>query len=344
MNKIKSFDEFVNENLVTKGVYNHYGPGSLRPLVMKLLSEGKNPQVVRTYLTSLGVEPWRIQKVFDEIEHSVAIENKVNEASKWKGKEIYPNWVTPKDIGSFVKNDKELKKGSLYVLLDLGMDVWQAEYEYIGKIGPMHQFKVTDQFAGDTEPIEYTDKELKDAIKDKEIALMESLNEGKKKMTFEEKANKFLSTLNEEEDEVNEAKSKKKMTFEDAANAFLLGLAGSDTIDEKLNKDTLQVEADGEDVDDMIDDLDDGDEDEYQGPDDEAPDSDDDDDDSDLEKAVATAKKDKKKLDRIKSILAEATAKGEVEIEGDGDEVELKVSADDEETGDEIEIEGPEEE
>ena len=343
MNKIKSFDEFVNENLVTKGVYNHYGPGSLRPLVMKLLGEGKNPQIVRTYLSSIGVEPWRIQKVFDEIEYSVAIENKVNEASKFKGKEIYPDWVSPNQMKGMIKNIKDLTKGALYAILEPGMDVWQAEYEYAGKVGPMHLFKSTAQGTNDENDLEFTDSELKDAIKHVEIALMESLNEGKNKMTFEEKANKFLSTLNEEEDDVNEGK-KEKPTFEQAAAAFLLGLAGSDAVEEKLNKDTLQVEGDGEDVDDMIDDLDDGDEDEYQGPDDEAPDSDDDDDDSDLEKAVATAKKDKKKLDRIKSILAEATAKGEVEIEGDGDEVELKVSADDEETGDEIEIEGPEEE
>ena len=27
MSKLKSFDEFVNENLVSKGEYNFYGPG-----------------------------------------------------------------------------------------------------------------------------------------------------------------------------------------------------------------------------------------------------------------------------------------------------------------------------
>ena len=201
MSKLKSFDDFVNENLVAKGEYNFYGPGSLMPIVKKLISEGKNESVIRTYLYSIGVAPWRIDKVFNEMNlPEISLEKEmnegkkatfeekatkfletlneddeeVNEASRWKGKEIYPNWVKPNDIGGFVKKDSDLVVGQDYVLLDLGMNVWQAEYEYIGKVGPMHQFKVTDQFAGDTEPMEYSDKDLKAAIKDKEIAVMES--------------------------------------------------------------------------------------------------------------------------------------------------------------------------
>lgn len=108
----------------------------------------------------------------------------VNEASRWKGKEIYPNWVKPSDIGEFVKKESDLVVGKDYVLLDLGLNVWQADYEYIGKVGNTHQFKVTDQFAGDTEPMEYSDKELKAAIKDLELAVMESeINEGRKEIT-----------------------------------------------------------------------------------------------------------------------------------------------------------------
>lgn len=521
MNELKSFDDFVNENLVAKGEYNFYGPGSLMPIVQKLLSEGKGESVIRTYLYSIGVAPWRIEKVFNEMNlPEISLEKKINEgkkmtfeekatkfletlneegeeiseASKWKGKEIYPNWVKPSDIGEFIKRPTDLVVGKEYVLLDLGMDVWQADYEYIGKVGPMHQFKVTDQFAGDTEPIEYTDKELKDAIKDKEIAVMESeelsekaLINKKPKRTirahskvkpgnvatdynddaytvvgvgtvadladFDDSGAAEELDPNEEaiavlgrggyavysydpdgavvyEDEgVNEAKKK---TFEEAAAAFLLGLQGSDAIndneddkvEEKLNKKTLQVEeGDGEDIDDMIDDLADGDEDEYQGADDNAPDSEDEkkikdgdsaedavdsamDDATDkIKNAAEELAKDSKKLAKIKKILGESKiteditrmlndgamseihllakeAKDEkdfmakakkfvedmgvkfekgmetmmkafwndmknesvreaktAEIEADGDEVELKVSLDDEETGDEIEIE-----
>lgn len=125
----------------------------------------------------------------------------IDEASRWKGKEIYPNWVKPKDIGGFIKKESDLEVGSQYVLLDLGMNVWQAEYEYIGKVGPMHQFKVTDQFAGDTEPIEYSDEDLKDAIKDKEIASMnESVNEMKmvNKKTGEDVTKYVIQLLNKE--------------------------------------------------------------------------------------------------------------------------------------------------
>ena len=82
MSKLKSFDEFVNENLVTKGTYNFYGPGSLNPIVKKLIGEGKNKSIIATYLTSLGVEAWRIEKAFEElseIEIAIVSKHEVNE-------------------------------------------------------------------------------------------------------------------------------------------------------------------------------------------------------------------------------------------------------------------------
>ena len=41
---IKSYDEFVNENLI--GQYSYYGQGSLFPIVSKLASEGKSAQQI----------------------------------------------------------------------------------------------------------------------------------------------------------------------------------------------------------------------------------------------------------------------------------------------------------
>ena len=243
MAKLKNFDEFCNESLILSSEYNYYGPGSLVPMIKQLVREGKDSSIIRSYLTSLGVEAWRIDKAMSEFEVAFGGEKKVNE----------------------------------------------------------------------------------------------SINEAK--ATFEETANKFLSELNEED-------QPKKATFEDAANAFLLDLPGSDEVTEKLNKETLQVEeGDGEDIDDMIDDLEDGDEDEYQGPDDDAPKDGDEEKIKDsgnaspkdkLEQAAKELAKDSKKLEKIKKILGEADS---ITVDDDGEEVKDKEGIEDAKTGDEIEVE-----
>jgi len=148
---------------------------------------------------------------------------------------------------------------------------------------------------------------------------LEVVESKKIKETFEEKSGKFLKELN-------------KQTFEELADSFVKTLNEDDDekVEEKLNKETLQVEADGEDIDDMIDDLVDGDEDETQGPDDEAPDGEDspeakikdgespadavegdDENASASDKLTSAAKelaKDSKKLEKIKKLLGEAKA------------------------------------
>lgn len=128
----------------------------------------------------------------------------VNEASRFKGKEIYPNWVTPDQMKGMVRNVRDLTKGALYAILEPGMDVWQAEYEYAGKAGPMHLFKSTAQGTGDESDMEFTDAELNDLVKSAEISLMESLNEARRKkvtkqmwskMSDDEQANALLSAV-----------------------------------------------------------------------------------------------------------------------------------------------------
>ena len=275
MSKLKSFDDFVNENLVAKGEYNFYGPGSLMPLVQKLVSEGKGESVIRTYLYSIGVAPWRIEKVFNEMNvPSISLEKKVNEgkkmtfeekatkflndinedevdekqgyndkedesiaartgavdtkdfgsddkaealkadrdesygkygkrqeehpdqhidkaeesvteASRWKGKEIFPKWVKPSDIKGYVKSINDLVDGQDYVFYEPGMDSWQAEYEYVGRQQGEYVFKSSAQFS--TSPEErFSGKELAAMIKDLELAVMEGkeVNEGKKMKPF----------------------------------------------------------------------------------------------------------------------------------------------------------------
>ena len=107
----------------------------------------------------------------------------VNEASRWKGKEIYPNWVKPNDIEGFVKKESDLEVGRDYVLYEPGMDSWQAEYTYKGKIKGEYTFTSSSQFS--TSPDEkFTRKELDAMIKDLELAVMESINENVKDAAF----------------------------------------------------------------------------------------------------------------------------------------------------------------
>ncbi len=65
MGLIKSYDEFINENLY--GQYSYYGAGSLYPIVNKLASEGKNPQQIYLYLTTLGIDEERKRKVISQV-------------------------------------------------------------------------------------------------------------------------------------------------------------------------------------------------------------------------------------------------------------------------------------
>jgi hypothetical protein len=66
MANIKSYEQFVNENLF--GQYSYYGAGSLFPIVQKLASEGKNPEQIYLFLTTIGVDEERkinvLKKVF----------------------------------------------------------------------------------------------------------------------------------------------------------------------------------------------------------------------------------------------------------------------------------------
>lgn len=66
MSNIKSYEQFVNENLF--GQYSYYGAGSLFPIVQKLASEGKNPEQIYLFLTTIGVDEERkisvLKKVF----------------------------------------------------------------------------------------------------------------------------------------------------------------------------------------------------------------------------------------------------------------------------------------
>jgi hypothetical protein len=98
---IKSYDEFVNENLI--GQYSYYGQGSLFPIVSKLASEGKSAQQIYTYLTTLGVDEERKRTVIAKIFLNEQIEFDLMEAGIYEDDD---------EIEQLVKADtKDLSKG-----------------------------------------------------------------------------------------------------------------------------------------------------------------------------------------------------------------------------------------
>ena len=239
MAKLKNFDEFCNESLILSSEYNYYGPGSLVPMIKQLVREGKDSSIIRSYLTSLGVEAWRIDKAMSEFEVAFGGEKKVNESNAiLKLAKDFDVEFAEEDFGvqGEVANLLNTRPGMIYILggsdSDQFSDYNSKEKKLVHNIesDTVENGKKSQNKQGDT----YYTKDNVVVLEPKTGAYAlfvgESVNEGKKiKETFSEKAGKFLTELD-------------KATFEDAANAFLLDLPGSDEVTEKLNKETLQVE------------------------------------------------------------------------------------------------------
>jgi hypothetical protein len=101
MGLIKSYDEFLNENLY--GQYSYYGAGSLYPIVNKLAQEGKNPQQIYLYLTTLGIDEQRKRSVISKVFLNESIDFESIEEKKG----LYED-----DIEDILKADtKDLAKG-----------------------------------------------------------------------------------------------------------------------------------------------------------------------------------------------------------------------------------------
>jgi hypothetical protein len=91
----------------------------------------------------------------------------LNESTKFQGKDILPNWLSSRDFGSLIKSVRDLTLGKSYFILDNGMDNWLGDYAYQGKTGNKYIFNPMDFGGGDS--LEFTEKEITDAIKSKEI-------------------------------------------------------------------------------------------------------------------------------------------------------------------------------
>ena len=300
MSKLKSFDEFVNENLVTKGTYNFYGPGSLNPIVKKLIGEGKDKSIIATYLTSLGVEAWRIEKAFEElseVEIAIVSKNEINEAKK-------PSKAKFEDVAN-----KFLEK--------------LEEEDEVSEELKGHAKKMKDDGVSDEEI-----KKMHPEVKD------EDLKEAKKK-TFEDAANAFLLSLTGS-DAINDDEDKAKV--EEKLNKTTLQVEGDgEDIDDMIDDLEDGDEDEDQGPDDNAPDSDvekkikDG-----ESPADAAEgDSDSDNAKDKIKDAAEELAKDSEKLDKIKKVLGETK---EVELEN-GKEVEDKEDIEDEETGDDIQVE-----
>jgi hypothetical protein len=100
MGTIKSYSEFLNENLY--GQYSYYGAGSLYPIVSKLASEGKSAQQIYTYLTTLGIDEQRKKMVLTKVF--------LNESIDFE--ELSEKGLYEDDIDDIINADpKDLKKG-----------------------------------------------------------------------------------------------------------------------------------------------------------------------------------------------------------------------------------------
>lgn len=111
---LKSYNQYLNEDL--SGEYNYYGPGSLFPIVQKLKQEGKSPKVIYVYLTSLGIDEVRKQKVIAQafMNESFDFETMQNDLSGVLESSLFEDGEkpTPEEIDDLLNADpKDLAKG-----------------------------------------------------------------------------------------------------------------------------------------------------------------------------------------------------------------------------------------
>lgn len=111
---LKSYNQYLNEDL--NGEYNYYGAGSLFPLVQKLKQEGKSPKVIYAYLTTLGIDEMRKQKVISLafMNESIDFEVMQNDLTYFFEASLFEedDKPSPDEINDLLNADsKDLSKG-----------------------------------------------------------------------------------------------------------------------------------------------------------------------------------------------------------------------------------------
>ena len=173
MKNIKSFESFVNENLINEArtkdellttldllegklkKWNGVRQNSIHPF---------DPQKkVSDYVAYLKQSIGYVKAELAELQES----KEVNESKKYKGREVLPNWIDPKrDFGAPVKALKDLQPGAEYILWEPGMDTWQAEFIYQGQTGGEHIFNDSNKEA---DTMSFSEPDLLDYIKSGDI-------------------------------------------------------------------------------------------------------------------------------------------------------------------------------
>jgi hypothetical protein len=201
---IKSYDDFVNENLL--GQYSYYGSGSLFPIVSKLASEGKSAQQIYQYLTQLGVDEERKRNVISKIFLNENIDFEALSEGIYEDDED----MSKKDIDKLVKADAgDLEKG---------IDPSKA------KVDPEID-KALDKLKSGED----------DSMKDKE-------KEGDDKDSDDDKNSKILALQSALKDAEKLDKIRKilgetfEMDFSEESNEFVSGIFEYHQIEEKLSQ------------------------------------------------------------------------------------------------------------
>lgn len=92
---------------------------------------------------------------------SFGLKESVNEGAKFKGADIFPNWLTAEDFGDKVKSEKDLNLKANYIIKDPGDNSWHGDYEFRGIEGDDYVFVDAAQFSQGGEYL-IGKKELKD--------------------------------------------------------------------------------------------------------------------------------------------------------------------------------------
>lgn len=119
---IKSYTEFVNENLV--GQYSYYGAGSLFPIVSKLATEGKTAQQIYQYLTQLGIDEERKRSVISKIFLNESMDfDRINEVNNYKAEEDkIRKWLKSKGAKKSNETDYEFLWNDVGIEFDVRIE------------------------------------------------------------------------------------------------------------------------------------------------------------------------------------------------------------------------------
>lgn len=201
---MKSYLEFLNES-ENHNEYSYYGPGSLYPIIKKLVEEGKTQHIISTYLNTLGVDKYTsdtiLDRIYSELNTVPPMNNITNESVFVTEEEEEENSGEEEEDGKKKKDKKKKDKEKKDDLdLDLNLDTTDkgGEEEESGEEEEKPKKEEEDDLPDlDIEPSkEKTDKEnvkIDNSDVDKELDNIEK--DTKKEGPKEEPTSDKLSVL-----------------------------------------------------------------------------------------------------------------------------------------------------